>query len=113
MGSQANIYIDKGTNFSLDIELFDASDNELDLVNTTFHGDIRKLYSTKRVAEFEITHENNVITLKLSPDVTSLMVPGKYQYDVLKRLLDSEGQTVNITKVVEGILFVVSTVTEV
>lgn len=113
MSSQANIYIDKGTDFRLTIELFDGDGDDLSLAYTTFHGDMRKLYSTKKAAEFEIEKANNDITLVMSSDITSALDPGKYQYDVLMRKVDLQGQVVEISKIVEGIAFVVSTITEV
>ena len=63
MSSQANIYIDKGTDFRVTIELFDEDDLDLPISNYTFYGDMRKLYSTKKAAEFDIQKSSNDITL--------------------------------------------------
>lgn len=108
MSSQANIYIDRGTDFRLTIELFDENDLDLPISNYTFYGDMRKLYSTARAAEFEFQKANNDITIILDSDTTSQLVPGKYQYDILMKKPTGE-----ISKVVDGLAFVISTITEV
>jgi hypothetical protein len=106
--SQLNIYIDQGTDFRLTVELFDDDDLDLPIANYSFFGDIRKLYSSKRTAEFEFEKSENDITLKLDALVTSQLKPGKYQYDVIMRKPTGE-----LSKIVDGIVFVVSTITEV
>jgi hypothetical protein len=108
MSSQLNIYIDKGTDFRLTVELFDSDDLDLPIANYSFFGDIRKLYSTKRAAEFEFEKANNDITLVLDNDITSQLTPGKYQYDVIMKKPTGE-----LSKIVDGLAFVVSTITEV
>ena len=106
--SQLNSYIDQGTDFRLTVELFDDDDLDLPIANYSFFGDIRKLYSSKRTAEFEFEKSENDITLKLDALVTSQLKPGKYQYDVIMRKPTGE-----LSKIVDGIVFVVSTITEV
>jgi len=108
MSSQATIYIDQGTDFRLTIELFDQDDIDLPISNYTFFGDLRRIYSSKRTAEFEIQKENNDITLVLDSDTTAQLKPGKYSYDVLMRKPTGE-----ISKIVNGLAFVIDTVTEV
>tara|TARA_B110000259_G_scaffold174780_1_gene209445 strand:- start:980 stop:1306 length:327 start_codon:yes stop_codon:yes gene_type:complete len=108
MSSQLNIYIDKGTDYRLTVELFDDDDLDLPISNYTFYGDLRKLYSTKRAAEFTFEKSDNDITIILDADTTSQLTPGKYQYDVLMKKPTGE-----LSKIVEGLAFVVSTITEV
>lgn len=108
MSSQLNIYIDKGTDFRLTVELFDDNDLDLPIENYQFFGDIKKLYSTKRTAEFSFEQSNNDITMILDADSTSQLTPGKYQYDVLMKKPTGE-----VSKIIDGIAFVVSTITEV
>lgn len=108
MGSRANIYIEQSTDFRITIELFDENDLDLPISGYNFYADMRKLYSSSRAAEFEIQQSNNDITLVLSSDVTSVLDPGKYQYDVLMRKTTGE-----LSKVVEGLAFVIPTITEV
>ena len=108
MSSQLNIYIDQSTDFRLTVELFDDDDLDLPIANYTFYGDLRKLYSTKRAAEFEFEKTDNDITLLLSSDITSQLTPGKYQYDVIMKKPTGE-----LSKIVDGLAFVISTITEV
>jgi hypothetical protein len=108
MSSQLNIYVDKGTDYRLTVELFDDDDLDLPIANYTFYGDLRKLYSTKRAAEFTFEKSDNDITIILDADTTSQLTPGKYQYDVLMKKPTGE-----LSKIVEGLAFVVSTITEV
>jgi hypothetical protein len=108
MSSQLNIYIDQGTDFRLTVELFDDNDLDLPIANYSFYGDLRKLYSTKRAAEFEFEKSDNDITLLLSSDITSQLTPGKYQYDVIMKKPTGE-----LSKIVDGLAFVISTITEV
>ena len=115
MSSQLNIYIDSGTDFRLTVELFeddsngDGVDEPLEsAINYQFFGDLRKLYSIKRAAEFEFEQSNNDVTIVLDADVSSQLTPGKYQYDVLMKKPTGE-----LSKIVEGLAFVVSTITEV
>jgi hypothetical protein len=105
MSSQLNIYIDQGTDFRLTVELFDDDDLDLPISNYSFYGDIRKLYSSKRAAEFEF--EKN-ITLVIDADITAQLKPGKYQYDVIMKKPTGE-----LSKIVDGLATVISTITEV
>lgn len=108
MSSQLNIYIDQGTDFRLTVELFDEDDLDLPISNYSFYGDLKKLYSTKRTAEFDFQKSENDITLILEADVTSQLTPGKYQYDVIMKKPTGE-----LSKIVNGLAFVISTITEV
>ena len=108
MGSRANIYIDQGADFRISIELFDADDDELIIDNYNFYADMKKMYSSKRSAEFTIEKANNDITLVLDSETTSQLAPGKYEYDVLMRKPTGE-----MSKVIEGLAFVIPTITEV
>ena len=108
MSSQLNIYIDQGTDFRLTVELFDDNDLDLPIANYTFYGDLRKLYSTKRAAEFQFEKSANDITLVLDADTTSQLTPGKYQFDVIMKKPTGE-----LSKIVDGLAFVISTITEV
>ena len=108
MSSQLNIYIDRGTDFRLTVELFDEDDLDLPISSYTFFGELKKLYSTKPAAEIEFEKNENDITLKLANDITSQLKPGKYSYDVLMKKPTGE-----ISKILNGLAFVVSTITEV
>lgn len=108
MGSKANIYIDQGTDFRITLELFDGDDDDLVISTFNFYADLRKMYSSKRAAEFIVEKNENDITLVLEADVTANLKPGKYEYDVLMRKSSGE-----MSKIVEGLAIVIPTITEV
>lgn len=108
MSSQLNIYIDQGTDFRLTVELFDDNDLDLPIDNYSFYGDVKKLYSEKRTAEFEFEKSENDITLVMDSDTTAQLKPGKYQYDVIMKKPTGE-----LSKILNGVAFVISTITEV
>lgn len=108
MSSRANIYIDQGTDFRLTLELFDADGDDLATGTFSFFGDMKKIYSTTKLASFDIAKANNDITISLSANTTVNLEPGKYEYDVLMRKQSGE-----ISKIVEGLAFVLPTISEV
>lgn len=111
MASRANIYIDKGCDFRTAIELFNESGTEYsesDIAVYNFYSSIKKVYSDSSLVNFTIETSNNDITLVLTDQQTDLIKPGKYQYDVIM-----QKQTGERSKIVEGLAFVVDTVTEV
>lgn len=108
MASRANIYIDQGSDFRISFDLYDDQDAELGIGTYDFYSSIKKMYSTLTVADFNIEKANNDITLVLTDDVTRTLKPGKYQYDVLMKKTTGE-----MSKIVEGLAIVVSTITEV
>jgi hypothetical protein len=111
MAPRANIYIDKGCDFKTTIELFNEAGEEYDEATMSvfnFFGSIRKVYSSQNIADFTIEKANNDITLILSDSQTAVLVPGKYEYDVIL-----QKQTGELSKIAEGLAIIVSTVTEV
>ncbi len=108
MGSKANIYIDQGTDFRITLEMFDGDDDDLVIGTFSFFADLRKMYSSKRAAEFVVEKNENDITLVLEADITANLKPGKYEYDVLMRKSSGE-----MSKIVEGLAIVIPTITEV
>ena len=108
MGSKANIYIDQGTDFRITLELFDGDNDDLTIQTFSFFADLRKMYSSKRAAEFVVEKNENDITLVLEADVTANLRPGKYEYDVLMRKSSGE-----MSKIVEGLAIVIPKITEV
>jgi hypothetical protein len=111
MASRANIYIDKGCDFRTAIELFNEAGEEYDNATMSvynFYSGIRKIYSSEVLVNFTIEKANNDITLVLTDQQTDLLKPGKYQYDVIMQKTTGE-----LSKIVEGLVIVVDTITEV
>lgn len=111
MATQANLYIDQGTDFRVDLNLFDGDDDPLLIDVLDFFADIKKVYSSSPLLSFTIEKSTQVpgtITLVLTDTQTQSLKPGKYQYDVLMRKQSGE-----MSKILEGLAFIVDTVTEV
>jgi len=111
MATQANLYIDQGTDYRIELNLFDGDDDPLAISVLDFFADIRKVYSTSSpIASFTVEKDtvNSTITLVLTDTQTQTLKPGKYQYDVLMRKQSGE-----MSKILEGLAFIVDTITEV
>lgn len=104
MASRANIYIDQGTDFRFSVELFNTDDGELIITTYDFFSSLRKTYSSSKIVDFTIIKSGNDIVLTLTSEQTAALKAGKYQYDVLMRKTDGE-----VSKVVEGLAFIVPT----
>jgi hypothetical protein len=110
MTDRSNIYISKNTDFQTPLSFFD-DDGPIDLSDYTFYAQIRKVYSEKVIANFSFHLVNLLegeVEMFLSNEVTKTLPEGKYQYDILIQHVTGE-----ITKVLEGLVFVTSTVTQV
>lgn len=105
MAAKANIYIDRNTDFAVDLELFDDSGAPFDSRYNNFYASIKKLYSAQSEANFTIAKADGSITLSLDSTITRNLTPGKYQYDVL--MTDEDG---DVFKIVEGIAYIESTI---
>jgi hypothetical protein len=109
MTARANLYIDQGTDFSVDLDVFDDSGNIVSLSGYDFAGDAKKVYSSSKEFSFNIEHVANTVNkleVSLSSNNSLEVVPGKYQYDIVMT------SPTNIkTKILEGLVFIVPTVT--
>lgn len=106
MPSTANIYIKQATDFTSSVEIIESDNVVID--GSTFYADMKKLYSTVKVASFTTAVANNDVTISLSASNTEILEPGKYQYDVLVQ--EDSGR---ITKVAEGLAIVEPTMTRI
>jgi len=108
MPTQANIYIDQGTDYETSVEVVNDDGLPVDLVGAVLKAQARKVYSTKTVFEFDILTADasqGTFLLYLSAENNNDLKPGKYKYDVL---ITVGGSTV---KLIEGLVFIVETVT--
>lgn len=108
MTARANIYIDRGADFNVEISIFDDDEDPLTITTCNFYADIRKVYSSTSVGSFGIQKNTTTINLFLDADTTAGFEPGKYQYDVL--MVNAGGETY---KILEGLAFITSTVTRI
>jgi hypothetical protein len=108
MATKANLVIDQGSTFSVDLTLQDENGDPLNLLGYTANSQMRKWYTSINPAATFSTNVNTisgVITLSLDSSNTSGLVAGRYVYDVE---IDN-GST--ISRVVEGIVTVTPQVT--
>lgn len=109
--TRANMYVDQGADYFINLEL--VSDDGEDFIATgyTFFCEVRKLYSSSLSFTAECTLVEgieNSVDLFIDPTKTRDLVPGKYQYDVFMK-----GTGGSLDKILEGLLFVVPSTTKV
>tara|TARA_B100001248_G_scaffold214673_1_gene169292 strand:- start:1324 stop:1659 length:336 start_codon:yes stop_codon:yes gene_type:complete len=97
----ANLFIDQGTDFSIVVDVTDATGSVLDLTGYSAAAQIRKTYgSSSASATFTTstgTPSQGKVTLSLTDTQTSALSSGRYVYD----LNITSGSGVK-TRVVEG-----------
>jgi hypothetical protein len=113
MTTQANLYVNKGTDFSIDLEItYELNPGDVfTLDDKAFYSSFRKHYSTAVVANAEITvlsSANNIIEFAIPAEKTENIDSGNYVYDIV--MVNPSGDK---TKILEGVLKIVSTVTQV
>jgi len=110
MTTRANLYIDRGVDFLVDLELLTNDDLDYPAENKDFTCEIRKLFSSTPSANATVTHiassDINIIELFVPGENTENLDPGKYQYDVLMTL--PSGQN---SKILEGLITIMPTIT--
>jgi hypothetical protein len=111
MTARANLYIDQGTDFSADLELFSDGGEDLPISNYTFRGDAKKVFSSSGpVFEFDVSYVPSTINrveIRLGADSLTGIEPGKYQYDIVM-ISPADVRT----KILEGLVFIVATITD-
>ena len=111
MADRANIYIYQGTDFQTPLYFYDA-DGPIDVSDYTFYSQIRKMYSESKIGvDFTFLMEdpvNGKVEMTMQDSVSMTLEPGKYQFDVM-----AVHPTDEITKVLEGLIFVEPTVTKI
>lgn len=104
MATKANLVIDQGTTFSVDLDLTDQTGDIMNLVGYTANSQMRKWYTSSNATPFStsINASSGQITLSLSSNQTNSLTAGRYVYDVEL----TETNTGVISRVVEGIVTV-------
>jgi len=113
MTTQANLYVGKGTDFAIDLEItYDANPGEVFLISDkSFYSSFRKHYSSAAIANAEVTllsSANNILEFTLSAEATENVDPGNYVYDII--MVNPSGAK---TKILEGLLKITPTVTQI
>lgn len=111
MTTQANLYVDQGTDYTIDLVLTTNAGESFPAGNRSFFCSIKKLYSSVATANAEVTSlesANNTISLYIDPATTEDLDPGKYTYDIV--MVSQSGAK---SKILEGLMFIISTNTRV
>lgn len=109
MATKANLVIDQGSTFSVDLDLTDENGDVLSLDGFTANSQLRKWYTSTNSTAFatSINVSSGQITLTLTSNQTGALTAGRYVYDVEL----TESSTNAISRVVEGIVTVTPQVT--
>jgi len=100
MAVYANLSLDQGTDFSSTISLEGATGDSYDLIGYTIRAQMRKTYTSSRSYDFvsDITNPlTGLCRIKMGSEITSILKPGRYVYDV--EVVSSDGI---VFRVVEG-----------
>jgi hypothetical protein len=108
MTTRANLYVDRGMDFAIVLDLFDAEGQDFSISDQTFKCQVRKIYSSSVAfeANLEIVEDTfiNNIELIIPASETKNKKPGKYQYDLI--MYDG----LQTSKLLEGTLFLLPTI---
>lgn len=109
MATKANLIIDQGTTFSVELDLTDDNGDILLLEGYTANAQMRKWYTSSNSTVFFTSINSNTgqISLSLTANQTGLLTAGRYVYDV--EITDNTSNSVS--RVVEGIVTVTPQVT--
>lgn len=96
----ANIFIDQGTDFNVQVDCTDTAGDVLNLTGYTATAQLRKTYgSSSASATFTCSHNGvgGTVTMSLTDTVTAALEAGRYVYDLM--VTDGSGQK---SRIVEG-----------
>lgn len=109
MSTKANLVIDQGSTFSVDLNLTDENGDVLGLVQYSATAQLRKWYTSVSYVSFttNINAAAGIVTLSLTAEQTANLTAGRYVYDVEL----TENYTNTISRIIEGIVTVTPNVT--
>tara|TARA_B100001564_G_C20018070_1_gene393338 strand:+ start:31 stop:363 length:333 start_codon:yes stop_codon:yes gene_type:complete len=96
----ANLFIDQGTDFTVTVDVSDATGGILDLTGYSASAQIRKTYGSSTKVDFATstgTPSQGKVNMSLTDAQTSALESGRYVYDL--NITSGSGVT---TRVVEG-----------
>ena len=96
----ANIFIDQGTDFTVQVDCTDTAGDVLNLTGFTATAQLRKTYgSSSESATFKCSHNGvgGTVTMTLTDTITTALEAGRYVYDLM--VTDGSGQK---SRIVEG-----------
>ena len=108
MTTQANLYVDQGTDFAINVDV-SINDEDITLSDKTFFCSFAKLYSSAASANASVTPlvgNNSILEFSVDGPTTENLEPGKYVYDVI--MISPSGIK---TKILDGLITIIPTIT--
>lgn len=109
MSLKANLIIEKGTTFLINITVKDASETIVNLSNYTAKSQLRKSPDSSNSISFTINNGGNtgVLVLSLSSNTSETLDYGRYLYDITLTDLSN-----NVIRLLEGTATVTADITK-
>ena len=118
MAQQRDLTVDRGSDVAIELHLVEEDNTPTDLTGFFASGKIKKNYNTTdsdQIFDFSVSYGSplgaGIINLLLDRQVTDLMKPGRYVYDVELRNSDSIDSATTIERILEGKINVTPSVT--
>ena len=108
MTTQANLYVDQGTDFAINVDI-SINNEDITLSDKTFFCSFAKLYSSAASANASVTPlvgNNSILEFSVDGPTTENLEPGKYVYDVI--MISPSGIK---TKILDGLITIIPTIT--
>jgi hypothetical protein len=115
MAKRINLVVEQGATFSQDFQLSDINNDILQVTAAngsplfTGSSQMRKSYQSSNSIAFNVALSNGMMTLSLTSNVTAIIVPGRYVFDVE---LTSNNANGAVNRIVEGIITIKPEVTK-
>lgn len=108
MAQISNLYIDQGCDYSVTVDVTDATGEPMDLTGYTAEAQIRRTYSSLTTTATFTTSvaTNGTVTISLTNTQTTAIESGRYVYDL--NITDTNDNT---TRVIEGQVIITPGVT--
>lgn len=118
MAQQRDLTVDRGSDVAIELHLVEEDNTPKDLTGFFASGKIKKNYNTTdsdQIFDFSVSYGSplgaGIINLLLDRQVTDLMKPGRYVYDVELRNSDTIDSSTTIERILEGKINVTPSVT--
>lgn len=108
MTTQANLYVDQGADFAINVDI-SINNEDITLSDKTFFCSFAKLYSSAASANASVTPlvgNNSILEFSVDGPTTENLEPGKYVYDVI--MISPSGIK---TKILDGLITIIPTIT--
>lgn len=114
MATVTNLYIDQGSDFTAEIDLYTNNSTILDLSGANVYAQFRRSYSSATAYNFDasiLDAANGKIKLAVAASLSSNIRYGRYLYDVELEQPTNDANVNTRTRVLEGILTIYPEIT--